>query len=105
MTERIDAESADCKFDAGILIPVIDRNSCEGKGPCVEVCPYDVFVLSVLPKDQRTGLSFKGKVKGFAHGWKQAELVNPDACHGCGLCVTACPEDAIKLARNPSAHA
>jgi NAD-dependent dihydropyrimidine dehydrogenase PreA subunit len=25
--------------------------------------------------------------------------VRADACHGCGLCVAACPEDAIRLAR------
>ena len=24
-------------------------------------------------------------------------MVNPDACHACGLCVTACPEKAIQL--------
>ena len=25
------------------LMPVVDFNSCGGKSPCIEVCPYDVF--------------------------------------------------------------
>jgi 4Fe-4S ferredoxin len=35
----------------------------------------------------------------FVHGGKQAYAVNADACRACGLCVTACPEKAITLAR------
>jgi len=52
-----------------------------------------------LPADQRAGLSFRGKIKGWAHGWQQALLVNPAACEGCSLCIKACPEDAITLVR------
>lgn len=42
-----------------------------------------------------------GKLKGFAHGWKQALIADADAdaCEACGRCVTACPEKAITLAR------
>jgi NAD-dependent dihydropyrimidine dehydrogenase PreA subunit len=96
MSSDIDAN---CKPDPGLLTPVIDRNRCEGKAQCVVVCPYHVFVVDVLPKEQRTGLSLKGKVKGFAHGWRQAFTPNADACHACGLCVAACPEKAITLTR------
>ena len=89
-----------CKQDAGVMIPVIDRNSCEGKGACVSVCPVAVFNVQVLPKNERAELNFKGKIKGFFHGWKQAILVNPNACEACGLCVKACPENAISLIRD-----
>jgi 4Fe-4S ferredoxin len=89
----------DCKHEAGIFIPVIDKNRCEGKTDCVIACPYDVFQMGVLPTEDRRSLSLKGKIKGFAHGWKQAFAVNADACRACGLCVSACPEKAIKLAR------
>ena len=90
---------SDCKHDAGTFKPVIDRNRCEGKEDCVKVCPYHVFTMSTLPSSERGGLTLLGKVKGFAHRWHQAFAINADACHACGLCVSACPEKAIKLAR------
>lgn len=88
----------ECK-GAGLLAPVIDRNRCEGKADCVRVCPYDVFELGVLSPAERSALSLVGKLKAFAHGGRQAFAVRADACHGCGLCVDACPEKAIRLAR------
>jgi NAD-dependent dihydropyrimidine dehydrogenase PreA subunit len=89
----------DCKQDAGAFIPVIDRNRCEGKADCVPVCPYSIFEVGTLPKDQRKGLSVIGNLKGFAHNWQQALLISPEKCRACGLCVKACPEHAITLAR------
>jgi len=88
-----------CKPDAGIFAPVIDRGRCEGKADCVVICPYDVFELDILPPEDRTGLNTLAKIKGFVHSWKQAFAVNAEACRACGLCVSACPERAIKLAR------
>jgi 4Fe-4S ferredoxin len=88
----------ECK-EAGLLAPAIDRNRCEGKADCVRVCPYDVFELGVLSREARSGLSFVGRLKAFAHGGRQAFAVRADSCHGCGLCVDACPEHAITLGR------
>jgi len=93
------SDEADCKRAPGEVSPRIDPNRCEGKAACVEVCPYDVFEMGILPPQNRRSLSLKGKIKGFAHGWKQAFAVNADACHACGLCVAACPERAIVLRR------
>jgi 4Fe-4S ferredoxin len=90
---------AECKHDAGVFLPVIDRNRCEAKKDCVAVCPYDVFTIATVPPELRRGLSLRGKLKGYAHGWQQAFASNADACHACGLCVAACPEKAITLAR------
>ena len=87
------------KHDAGFLVPVVNPNRCEGKGPCVDICPVDVFEMGVMTPTQRDSLSIKGTVKGFVHGWKQVQVVKPDACRACGLCVTVCPEKAITLAR------
>lgn len=92
-------QAALCKQAPGKFVPVIDRNRCEGKGDCVPACPNDVFELGVLPKSERADLSWIGKVKGFAHGWKQAFTPNAGACEACGLCVSACPERAITLSR------
>jgi NAD-dependent dihydropyrimidine dehydrogenase PreA subunit len=89
----------DCKHEAGVLVPVIDRNRCEGKAECVKVCPVSVFAVGTLPKEQRTDLNLQGKIKGFVHRWQQALLVHPEACMACARCIDACPEDAITLVR------
>jgi 4Fe-4S ferredoxin len=91
---------AECKHEAGAFRPVIDRNRCEGKADCVRVCPVSVFAVATLPDDQRSGLTLRGRIKGYAHKWQQAALVNVQACQACGLCVKACPEDAITLIRS-----
>lgn len=86
--------------EAGLFFPIIDRNACEGKGPCVQVCLHNVLVMGILPLVDRGQLTRVGKVKGFVHGWRQAFIVDKDACTACGLCVQSCPEKAIKLGRH-----
>jgi 4Fe-4S ferredoxin len=90
--------SDDCK-EAGVLAPAIDRNRCEGKEDCVRVCPYHVFEMGVLSVDERRGLSILGRLKGWAHGYRQSFAAHADQCHSCGQCVSACPEKAIQLVR------
>jgi 4Fe-4S ferredoxin len=98
--QQIDAVS--CQQSPGTFTPVIDRNKCEGKADCVSVCPQDVFVIGILPKSKRGDLTLMGKVKGLAHGWKQAFMPNIGACEACGFRVSTCPEKAISLTRNLS---
>ena len=89
----------DCKQAPGAFIPVLDRSRCEGKGECVRVCPVSVYAVGTLPPEQRSHLGLRARLKGMAHRWQQALLVNPGACEACGLCVQACPESAITLMR------
>jgi NAD-dependent dihydropyrimidine dehydrogenase PreA subunit len=88
---------ADCRHEPGVMTPVVDRNRCEAKADCVRVCPYGVFEIDRLRPEDRRGLTLLGRLKSLAHGGRQAFAVRADACHGCGLCVTACPEHAITL--------
>jgi NAD-dependent dihydropyrimidine dehydrogenase PreA subunit len=94
---------SECSGTPGKVAPVIDRNRCEGKEDCVRVCPYDVFTMGTLSQDERSALSWIGRLKAWAHGGRQAFVTAPDACHACQLCVEACPEEAIGLAPNRAA--
>ena len=89
----------ECSGEPGRVAPVVDRDRCEAKADCVRVCPYDVFEIHSLSKDDRASLSLLGRIKAWVHGNMQAFVVRPEACHACQLCVEACPENALSLAR------
>lgn len=91
------SEACPSRAEPGSVLPVIDRNRCEGKRDCLDVCPYDVFDVRTLKPDERTGMTFVGQIKAFMHGYQQAITARPMDCHACGLCVKACPEKAITL--------
>ena len=56
---------AACKASPGTFGPRIDRNRCEGKAACQQVCPYDVFQVGTLP---RAGLASRWTVMGCESG-------------------------------------
>jgi NAD-dependent dihydropyrimidine dehydrogenase PreA subunit len=87
-----------CEAEPGRWLPRVDRARCEGKGDCVAVCPYDVFAIGRIDDDELAGLPWLARLKSRAHGRRTARLRAPDACRACGLCVVACPEEALRLA-------
>ena len=86
-----------CADQAGKVAPVINRSRCEGKAECVAVCPYGVFEVRQFTWEELGDISLRGKLKAWAHKRMQADVVAPEACHACGLCLKSCPEDAITL--------
>lgn len=90
---------ADCKQKPGVIALVIDLKRCEGKGDCLDVCPENVFEIRRIDEADYRSLGAMHRFKLRVHGMKVAYTPNADACRSCGLCVTACPERAIKLAR------
>jgi len=91
--------TADCKQSPGVIVPVVDLRRCEGKGDCLDVCPENVFEIRRIDEEDYLRLGTLQRFKLRVHGMKVAYTPNADACRSCGLCVTACPERAIKLAR------
>ncbi|WP_437502219.1 4Fe-4S binding protein [Sorangium sp. So ce1099] len=92
-----------CRAEPGAFRPVVDRNRCEAKGDCVEVCPYHVFEIARIASADFDALSLRGKLKSLVHGRKTAMTPNAAQCQACGLCVVACPEEAIQLVAAPQA--
>jgi NAD-dependent dihydropyrimidine dehydrogenase PreA subunit len=91
-----------CADHAGKVAPVINRGRCEGKADCVTVCPYEVFQVRQFSWDELGDISLRGKLKAWAHKRMQADVVAPEACHACGLCLKSCPENAITLEKIPA---
>lgn len=88
-----------CRQEPGAFAPQVDRSRCEGKQDCVRVCPKNVFEVRRIDAADFARLGVLGKLKSVAHGRKTAYAPRASDCEACGLCVTACPEKAIKLVR------
>jgi NAD-dependent dihydropyrimidine dehydrogenase PreA subunit len=93
-----------CRALPKVQRPAIDRNRCEGKAECVAVCPYGVFEVRRIEEADFRALSFLGRLKSRAHGRLTAYAPGAEACRACGLCVVACPENAIALVELASAQ-
>lgn len=86
-----------CLARPNLWMPAIDPEKCEGSADCVDVCPYSVFELGTLTEAEFRDLGFIGRLKANHHDRRTARTPRAAACRACGLCVVACPENAIAL--------
>jgi ferredoxin len=56
-----------------------------------------VFEVRRIDKADYEDLGRISRLKVRAHGMLTAYTLHADDCRACGLCVVACPEDAIVL--------
>ena len=91
--------SSECRAQPGEFVPVVNRAKCEGKEDCVRVCPVKVFEVRTIDEADYRALALPFRLKLWVHGKRTAYTPRADACEACGLCVAACPEDAITLVR------
>jgi NAD-dependent dihydropyrimidine dehydrogenase PreA subunit len=95
-----DMTDLECKEPQGKFIPIVDFSRCEAKGPCTQVCPYDVFEIRTIEPSDYAKLGLLSKLKNQIRGAKVSYTPRADRCQACGLCIKACPEQAIKLIRS-----
>jgi NAD-dependent dihydropyrimidine dehydrogenase PreA subunit len=92
-----------CNAPSGSFTPVVDRTRCEAERDCVDVCPNDVFQIRRMDPDDFAALGLLTKAKVVAHRRLTAYTPHAADCRACGLCVVACPKDAITLIAPASA--
>jgi 4Fe-4S ferredoxin len=55
--------------------------------------------MQMLSNDDKAAMPFFSRFKARLHGNRQAFAVRANDCQACGVCITACPEQAITLSR------
>jgi ferredoxin len=64
-------------------LPEVNRESCNGCGNCVNICPVEAISL-VSANDPH-------------YPKKKVARVNEELCLGCGICVKGCPKESLSL--------
>jgi ferredoxin len=78
------------------FLPVVSAQDCRACGRCVEVCPVGAMELG--EGDATSDVAARGADGGVpAECAPGSVAVDLDRCLGCGICVRACPYNAVEL--------
>jgi MinD superfamily P-loop ATPase len=76
----------------GGQIALIDPDTCNGCGTCIDVCRFDALGTIDQPAFHRLALQDPSHPQSM-----DVPVVDPIACDGCAACVYQCPEEAITM--------
>jgi len=85
-------------------IPVVDMDKCTQCNKCSAICPHAVIrpFLASQSEMKAAPLSFKSKRAQGGHAMTGLEFriqASPLDCTGCQVCVTSCPDEALKMVK------
>jgi len=69
-------------FEKTDYVPVIDHDACTKCKKCINICSFHALLYRTGEKEDKS---------------EDRVIVREDACIGCGVCASNCPEDAISL--------
>eukprot|EP00929_Paragymnodinium_shiwhaense_P006963 TRINITY_DN110918_c0_g1_i1.p1 TRINITY_DN110918_c0_g1~~TRINITY_DN110918_c0_g1_i1.p1 ORF type:complete len:1844 (-),score=584.39 TRINITY_DN110918_c0_g1_i1:160-5043(-) len=83
-------------------IPVVDMDKCTQCNKCSQICPHAVirpFLVSPAEMDKAPAVfDVRKAVGGHATAGLNFRIqVSPLDCTGCEVCVTTCPDDALRM--------
>jgi len=76
---------------------IINRKKCSACGDCQEVCPQKILRIRKLSPSEKQDMNFFQRIDCLYHNNNKLEVISPDKCLGCGLCIKACRHEAISL--------
>ncbi len=76
---------------------IVNQDKCSACGDCQKVCPQKILKIRKVSSDEKRNMSFFQRIDCFYHKNNKLEVIDPENCIGCGLCLPACCHKAITL--------
>jgi pyruvate-ferredoxin/flavodoxin oxidoreductase len=90
------------KRGVAVSVPTWDQNKCIQCNQCAYVCPHATIRPFAMTEEEAKAAPAQAKIVDVKAGkgkgvYKFTMAVSPLDCMGCGVCVGACPADALAM--------